>query len=510
MKKSKILSIILSLFILLCFSGCGETPVTPTIDIPTSTVTPLPTSTASAEPTQTSTTEPSPLATPFATDEPTPIVTVEPTPTATPAFSDQLEIHFIDVGQADAILIKQGTHSMLVDAGNNADSDMVVTYIENEGISDINYLIGTHPHEDHIGGLDQVIKTFSIDKIIMPKVTSTTKTFEDVLTVIKQKGLKVTTPIPGTTYNFGEAEFTILAPNGSSYDDTNNYSIVIKLVFGQTSFLLTGDAEDVSESEMLSKDFDLKADVLKVGHHGSTSSCTDAFLTAVDPLFAIISVGLNNDYQHPAPSTVKRLNDHGINIYRTDENGTIIAATDGKNISFSFKQNDSAPQKNNEQVTTPSPSPTTTPIPTPSLSPTPSPTPKATPTPTPTPSPTPSPKQTPTPTPKPTPSPTPTPSASQPTKGEVVIQKVDLQGEIVTLKNTSSIDIDISSWTLLSVKGEQKYIFPAGTVIKAGAILTIASGDASGDIKWTTKNIWNNDGDPAELIDSSGTIVSKK
>ena len=248
--------------------------------------------------------------------------------------NNELKVHFIDVGQADSILIQQGSSSMLIDAGNNGDSETVKNYIANQGITKLDYVIGTHPHEDHLGGLDYVIKNFEIGKIYMPKVTSTTKTFTDVVDSIKAKGMQITTPVPGDSFKLGEADCKILAPNSSSYEDLNNYSIVIKVTFGNNSFVFTGDAEALSENEILNKGYDVKADVLKVAHHGSSSSTSDEFLKKVSPKYAIVSCGVNNDYGHPHKETMDKLKNSGIPVYRTDESGTIICTSDGKNISF--------------------------------------------------------------------------------------------------------------------------------------------------------------------------------
>ncbi len=249
----------------------------------------------------------------------------------------KLKVHFINVGQADSILIQQGSESMLVDAGNNADSELVKKYVSSQGITQLSYVVGTHPHEDHIGGLDYIINSFSVGKIYMPRASSTTQTFEDVLTAINNKGMKVTTPIPGDNFNIGGATVTILAPNSSSYDDTNNYSIVLRITYGSTSFMLDGDAESLSESQILSKDFDVKADVLKIGHHGSSSSTGNAFLDKVNPKYAVVSVGDGNSYGHPTEQTMSRLQNKGITVYRTDECGTIVATSDGSSISFNTK-----------------------------------------------------------------------------------------------------------------------------------------------------------------------------
>ena len=248
-----------------------------------------------------------------------------------------LKVHYIDVGQADSILIEQGSSSMLIDAGNNEDSNTVGNYISEQGITKLNYIVGTHPHEDHIGGLDYVIKSFQVGKIYMPKVTSNTKTFQDVVSAIKAKGMKVTPPIVGQTFKVGSATATILAPNSSGYEDLNNYSIAIRLTFGNSSFMFDGDAEDMSENEMLSKGFDVSADVLKIGHHGSNSSTSQAFLDKVNPKYAVISVGKGNSYGHPHKSTMEKLQDKGIKVYRTDENGTIVATSNGNDITFNVK-----------------------------------------------------------------------------------------------------------------------------------------------------------------------------
>lgn len=252
----------------------------------------------------------------------------------------QLKVHFIDVGQADSILVQDGTYNMLIDAGNNADADTVVNYIKQQGVTKLDYLVGTHPHEDHIGGMDAVINAFDIGVIYMPQITSTTQTFKDVITAMAAKSLKATIPLPGSTFNIGDATCTVLAPNSSSYEDLNNYSIVVKLTHGNNSFMFDGDAEDVSENEMLTRGFDLSTTVLKVGHHGSDSSTTQTFLDKVNPKYAVISVGVGNDYGHPTKQTMDRLKAKNIPVYRTDQCGTIVATSDGTNITFNVNPGD--------------------------------------------------------------------------------------------------------------------------------------------------------------------------
>ncbi|KEH90633.1 ComEC/Rec2 family competence protein [Clostridium botulinum] len=246
-----------------------------------------------------------------------------------------LKVHYIDVGQADSILVQQDDHFMLIDAGNNEDDKLVIDYLQKQGVKKLDYVIGTHPHEDHIGGLDKVIDSFEIGQVFMPKKTSNTQTYKDVITSIKNKNLKITSPVPGTTYKLGVAEWSIFAPaKDKDYESVNNYSIVQKLKFGNNSFIFTGDAEAISEMEMVQGGYDLQSDVLKVGHHGSKTSVCQAFLDKVNPKYAVISCGKDNKYKHPNKSTMDRLKAKNIPVYRTDESGTIVATSDGEKVTF--------------------------------------------------------------------------------------------------------------------------------------------------------------------------------
>ncbi len=245
-----------------------------------------------------------------------------------------MKVHFIDVGQADCILIESAGKFMLVDAGNNADAKTITNYLDNHGVTKLEYVIGTHPHEDHIGSLDTVIDNYDIGVVILPDVTSTTATFKSVLTSINNKGLSITLPVVGDSYDIGNASFTIIAPNNGYGSDYNNWSVGIKLINGNNSFVMCGDAELEAEYDIVSNGIDISADVLKCGHHGSNTSTTEALLKAIHPKYAVISVGENNTYGHPANQILERLSEYGVKTYRTDKSGTIVAISDGTNITL--------------------------------------------------------------------------------------------------------------------------------------------------------------------------------
>ncbi len=240
-----------------------------------------------------------------------------------------LSVYFIDVGQADSILVRTGDDNMLIDAGNNEDGPLIVSYLKELGVEKIDYLVGTHPHEDHIGGMDDVIKSFNVETYLMPDVLSTTKTFEDVLDALYSKNLSYEVPEEKKIYNLGDASIEVIYV-GEEGGDLNDASIVLRLTYGGNSFLFTGDATSKVEKQILNKD--IKSDVLKVAHHGSNYSTTSEFLDKVNPEYAVISVGKNNSYDHPSLTTLEKLNKRGIKTYRTDEDGTIIFTSDGSNI----------------------------------------------------------------------------------------------------------------------------------------------------------------------------------
>lgn len=254
--------------------------------------------------------------------------------------SGTLEVYFFDVGQGDSELIRlPGGENILIDAGTSSTEDELVGELRSLGAETLDLVVATHPHADHIGGMAAVIDAFDVRQVVMPRIsesdTPTTKTYENLLQSIADKGLTITPAEPGDELlSSGGAVLTVLAPNGEDYGDLNNYSVVLRLTYGEDSFLFTGDAEEASEEEMLSLDWPLTATVLKCGHHGSETSTSPAFLDAVSPQYAVISCGVDNDYGHPDAVTLEKLEAAGVEVFRTDRQGTILASTDGSGVTM--------------------------------------------------------------------------------------------------------------------------------------------------------------------------------
>ncbi len=256
----------------------------------------------------------------------------------------KVAVHFIDVGQGDCELIQTESQNVLVDAGNPGDEDQIAAYLNAQQVDRIDLLIATHPHADHIGGMEGIVQQFEIGQVLFSPLPDslipTTRTYEELLDAIASKGLSITPSSPGMTFDLGEgAQITILGPVGE-FDDLNNASIVFRLDFGDTGFLFTGDAEAPSEDAILERfgTDPLQAQVLKLGHHGSDTSSQEKWLNAVSPTLAVAEVGYDNSYGHPSPQTLERLAVRQIQLLRTDQNGTIVVVSDGESLSISTEK----------------------------------------------------------------------------------------------------------------------------------------------------------------------------
>lgn len=297
------ISAIIAVFFTLAFTGCGQTPESPGS---------LPVSGVVSETTAQSGQE-----------------------TAGVSESGSFTIHFIDVGQADSALVTCDGHSMLIDGGNADDSNLVYSVLQRETDGHLDYVVGTHAHEDHIGGLSGAFEADTADVTFCPVTEYDSKAFRNFKTRADERGGGITVPAVGDTFTLGEASITVVAVN-SVPEDTNNTSIVIRIVYGDTSFLFTGDAEQETEEKILETGQDIESTVLKVGHHGSSTSTSQAFLDAVSPTYAVISCGKDNSYGHPHSETLAKLASAGVEVLRTDELGDIYCTSDGSEVTFSY------------------------------------------------------------------------------------------------------------------------------------------------------------------------------
>lgn len=263
-----------------------------------------------------------------------------------------LTIRYIDVGQGDCELISYAGKNVLIDAGVNGAADDIAAVIDGLGITRLDYVIATHPHADHIGAMDKMIEKYEIGTVIAPRIKDdmvpTTKVYERFLTALSKKGQKLTAAKAGNVYSLADENkendntaFEVLAPVGDDYDDLNNWSVVIKLTHGDCTFLFTGDAEKEAEADIIASGADISADVLKAGHHGSSTSSSRKFLEAVSPKTAIISCGTDNSYGHPHAETIEKFDEMGIEYFRTDECGTITVYSDGESCRVQTERDNS-------------------------------------------------------------------------------------------------------------------------------------------------------------------------
>ncbi len=330
------------LLLCLLLAGCGQTapPVTaPTetaaITEPDGFVT-LPTEPRVTEPDAGATLPPEltqPDDRPDISEQPTQAQPEEPTVPNSGGF----KVYFIDVGQADAALVICDGEAMLIDGGNSADSSLIYSFLKGIGVSHLEYIVATHAHEDHVGGLSGALNYATVGTVYCPTTAYSSNAFESFVGSVKKQGKAITVPSLGTDFSLGSASCTVLAVNSAA--DTNNTSIVLRIVYGSTSFLFTGDAEQEVEQAMLSRGVTLRSTVLKVGHHGSYTSTSYQFLRSVMPQYAVISCGQGNDYGHPHDQPLSRLYDADVCLFRTDLQGTVTCTSDGSSVSFCVSRN---------------------------------------------------------------------------------------------------------------------------------------------------------------------------
>lgn len=256
--------------------------------------------------------------------------------------NSSFEVHFIDVGQADSALILSAGKSMLIDGGNVGDSNLVYSYLQKLGVSHLDYVVCTHAHEDHVGGLSGALSYATVGKVYSPVTEYSTRAFENFVKKVEARGKSLTVPTPGESFSLGDATVKILGPL-KVYDETNDTSIVLRITYGELSFLFTGDMESSAEADLIDAGIDLRSTVLKVGHHGSSTSSSYRFLKEVAPRYGVISVGTDNDYGHPHEEVLSRYRDADVTIYRTDLQGDIVCKSeDGKTLLFTVKKNGDA------------------------------------------------------------------------------------------------------------------------------------------------------------------------
>lgn len=251
--------------------------------------------------------------------------------------NNNLKIHYIDVGQGDAILIQVNNKNLLIDAGPSTSQENLVSYLKDNKVKTLDYIIATHPHEDHIGGMANVISNFHIGKFYAPNIIHSSKAFENMIIELQKKKLKVNIIKRGIGHDLDlgkNATLEVFSPISNNYDNINNYSPIMKITYGSNSFLFTGDAEKEVEEELIKNKDNIASNVLKLGHHGSSSSTSEIFFNLVSPNISVISLGIDNSYGHPNKKILELLNSKNTAIYRTDEDGSIVISSDGSNITI--------------------------------------------------------------------------------------------------------------------------------------------------------------------------------
>jgi len=449
MKPSKVTISIICLSLVLLVAGCTDSVDTPSEITPTE---------------ETLTTEqltPAPT-----TEQPTPIITNQNG--ELPA-GENLTLNFLDVGQSDSILLEYEGKFMLIDAGESDQGKVVSDYLKNKGITALNYAVATHPHSDHIGGMVNVLNSFQVEHFVDSGYPHTTKTYENMLTTIDQKDIPFDVAQAGQTIDFDPAiDIEVLNPGVTYSDDLNENSVVLKVTYGDTSFLLMGDAGLESEEHIMKSGYDVDADILKVGHHASRSGSGASFISAVSPDISVIEVGAGNSYGHPHAEVLDRL-EKASKVYRTDLDGTVTVTTDGYAYSVTTQKAGSGEEtkatysgsgaySSTDSTTNEEPE---------------------------------------------------TPSSTEAT---VSVSDLSLQDEWVKISNQGSSPVSLTGWKIEDDGSKHTYTFSSYT-LDSQATVTLYTGEGTNSatkLYWQLGSpIWNNDGDTASLSDDSGKLVSK-
>ena len=380
--------------------------------------------------------------------------------TGTPS-GQNLTVHFLNVGQGDSILIEYENESMLIDAGESDQGEVVTDYLQNQGISKLEYVVATHPHSDHIGGIDEVLNNFQVEHFVDSGYTHTSKTYENMLTTIDQKNIPFEVVKAGQTIDFDPAvDIEVLNPASTYSDELNENSVVLKVTYGETSFLLMGDAGLESEEKIMEAGYDVDSDILKVGHHASRSGSGATFISAVSPEVSVIEVGARNDYKHPHAEILDRLQKTS-KVYRTDLDGTITVTTDGSTYTVMTEKSGTASSGAYSSIDSTTEESETT----------------------------------------------------SSTESGIYVTDLNLQEEWIQISNKGSSPVSLAGWKIEDEGSKHTYTFQAYT-LNAGSTVTLYTGKGTNseiELYWQLDDpILNNDGDAVYLYDDSGKLVSKR